>query len=40
MTDYMHRLADIISEYGADVEQIMQDNMTAWLSGIDTHKEG
>lgn len=40
MTDYVNRIADIISEYGAGVEAMMQEIMTVWVSGIDTHKEG
>jgi hypothetical protein len=40
MLDYVNRIADIISEYGADVEQSMQETMTMWVSGMDTHTEG
>ena len=40
MFDYVNRIADIIAEYGADVEQIMQATMTMWVSGMDTHTEG
>lgn len=40
MTDYLHRIADIISEYGAGVEAMMNEIMTVWVSGIDTHTEG
>ena len=40
MFDYVQRIADIIAEYGADVEQSMQETMTMWVSGTDTHTEG
>ena len=40
MNDYVNRIADIISEYGACVESMMQEIMTVWVSGIDTHTEG
>lgn len=40
MFDYVNRIADIIAEYGADVEQSMQESMTNWVSGMDTHREG
>lgn len=39
MTDYVNRIADIIREYGEGVESMMQEIMTVWVSGIDTHKE-
>lgn len=40
MSDFVNRIADIIDEYGADVEQSMQENMTMWVSMMDTHTEG
>lgn len=40
MYDYVNRIADIIHEYGADVEQSMQENMALWVSRMDTHTEG
>ena len=40
MFDFVNRIADIIHEYGADVEKTMQENMTLWVAMMDTHTEG
>ena len=40
MFDFVERMADIIAEYGGDVEQSVQESMTMWVSGMDTHTEG
>lgn len=40
MADFVQRIADIIAEYGEAAEPNMQQNMTFWVSSMDTHTEG